>query len=133
MSEILNRPDPLFLVAVVILAAAYNAGGLIGARTRQSEFEISSTVQGVILALLRLLLRFTFAMALSRYETRRNMVLDEFNAIGTAFLRASLAPVPHRSDIQPILAQPIHRVLRRSRVDGLPDRAACGVLAGHKA
>lgn len=74
MSEILNRPDPLFLVAVVILAAAYNAGGLIGARTPQSEFEISSTVQGVILALLGLLLRFTFAMALSRYETRRNFV-----------------------------------------------------------
>ena len=105
ISEILNQPGLLFLIAVVILAVAYNVGGLIGARTRQSELGVSSTVQGAILALLGLLLGFTFSMALSRYETRRNMVLDESNAIGTTFLRASLTPDPYRIDTQNALRE----------------------------
>jgi hypothetical protein len=54
-------------------------------------------VQRAIPALLVLLLGFTLAMALPRFETRSNLVLDESNAIGMALLRASLAPVPHRS------------------------------------
>lgn len=40
------------------------------------------------LALLGLLIAFTFSMAAERYETRRAMVRDEANAIGTAFLRS---------------------------------------------
>jgi len=42
------------------------------------------------LALLGLLIGFTFSMALARYDTRREMVVAEANAIGTAWLRAGL-------------------------------------------
>ena len=42
---------------------------------------------------------FTFLMALTRFETRREAVLNEANAIGTTALRARLLPEPHRTGI----------------------------------
>jgi hypothetical protein len=46
-----------------------------------------STLEAV-LGLLALMIGFTFAMALSRFEARRDAVLNEANAIGTTALRA---------------------------------------------
>jgi hypothetical protein len=43
------------------------------------------------LALLGLLIGFTFSLALTRYDVRRTMVVTEANAIGTTWLRAGLA------------------------------------------
>ena len=42
------------------------------------------------LALLGLLIAFTFSLALNRYDSRRDFVVLEANAIGTAWLRAGL-------------------------------------------
>jgi hypothetical protein len=60
-------------------------------------------VLGAVLGLLALLLGFTFALAVDRYESRRMLVLEEANAIGTAYLRAQLLEEPHRSRISRIL------------------------------
>jgi hypothetical protein len=43
-----------------------------------------------VLGLLALLLGFTFSLALNRYEARRDLVVQEANAIGTTWLRAQL-------------------------------------------
>jgi hypothetical protein len=56
-----------------------------------------------MLGLLAFLLAFTFGMAASRYELRRELVLDEANAIGTVFSRAALVPDPHRTEIRTLL------------------------------
>jgi hypothetical protein len=55
------------------------------------------------LGLLAFLLAFTFGMAASRFDTRRGLVLDEANAIGTTYLRAALLPEPHRTEIRTLL------------------------------
>jgi hypothetical protein len=60
-------------------------------------------IVAAILGLLAFLLAFTFGMAASRFETRRELVLDEANAIGTTYLRAALVPEPHRTDIRALL------------------------------
>ena len=57
-------------------------------------------IVGAILGLLAFLLAFTFGMAASRFETRRELVLDEANAIGTTYLRAALLPEPHRVEVR---------------------------------
>jgi hypothetical protein len=49
-------------------------------------------VQGATLTLLGLLLGFTFAMAVSRFDLRMELAVDEANAIETAWLRAGLLP-----------------------------------------
>ncbi len=60
-------------------------------------------IQTAVLGLLALLLGFTFAMALGRYDSRRNLVLQEANAIGTTYLRASFLPEAHKDAVEDLL------------------------------
>ncbi len=49
-------------------------------------------VEGALFALMGLLIAFTFSAAQSRLDQRRTLVIDEANAIGTAYLRLDLLP-----------------------------------------
>jgi hypothetical protein len=60
---------------------------------------------GSILALLAFLLGVTMSMASDRFDTRRGLVLDEANAIGTTYLRAGYLPEPASSQIRELLRQ----------------------------
>jgi hypothetical protein len=60
-------------------------------------------LQGSVLGLLALLLGFTFAMAVQRYDNRRDLVVQEANSIGTTFLRAAFLPEPHRAGVEDLL------------------------------
>jgi hypothetical protein len=55
----------------------------------QNELTI---VQSAALTLLGLVVGFTFSMAVSRYDQRKNLEEAEANAIGTEFVRADLMP-----------------------------------------
>lgn len=50
-----------------------------------------------------LMVGFTFAMALSRFEARRDAVLSEANAIGTTALRSRLLQQPERGEVLDLL------------------------------
>jgi hypothetical protein len=71
------------------------------ARARGQGDENVSTLEGAVIGLLALIVGFTFAMALARFEARQDAVLSEANAIGTTALRARLLAVENR---QPMLA-----------------------------
>jgi hypothetical protein len=60
-------------------------------------------LEAASLGLLALLLGFTFSMALTRFDTRKQLVLDEANAIGTTYLRAQLLPNPARKEVSNLL------------------------------
>jgi hypothetical protein len=60
-------------------------------------------LEAASLGLLALLLGFTFSMALTRFDTRKQLVLDEANAIGTTYLRAQLLPDPARKEVSNLL------------------------------
>ena len=55
-------------------------------------------VQGTLLGFLGLLLAFGLTMAVGRYESRRTLIVQEANDIGTTYLRAQLLPEPFRSE-----------------------------------
>jgi hypothetical protein len=81
-----------------------------------------SSLEGAVFALMGLLIAFTFSGALTRFDMRRAQVVDEANAIGTAYLRIDLLPVS---------AQPKLRETFRNYTDAriaayrkLPDLAA---------
>lgn len=61
-----------------------------------------------ILGLLALLLGFTFSMAISRFEHRNILVVQEANAIGTAFLRAQTLPEPYDQRLSGMLRDYLH-------------------------
>jgi hypothetical protein len=89
------------LMAVLFGGGAF-LGVLLGRRARAAAGESETrvgTLQGAVFGLLGLLLSFTFAMSVGRYDTRRQVVLEEANAIGTASLRADLVPEPERSEM----------------------------------
>ena len=76
----------IFLISLVVVLGAGEIGRSLG--TRQKRGYSVATLEAAILGLLALMISFTFAMALSRYEARREAVLNEANAIGTTALRA---------------------------------------------
>lgn len=51
-----------------------------------------SAMDGAVFALLGLFIAFTFSAAVARFETRRHVVVEESNAIGTAWLRLDMLP-----------------------------------------
>jgi hypothetical protein len=79
-------------------------------------------IEGAIFALLGLLVAFTFSNGLARFEVRRQLIVEEANAIGTAFLRLELLP----ADAQPELRQLFRRYLeaRLAAYRHIPDLAA---------
>ena len=97
----------LFLAALAAFALAMEAGFRLGRRHRDRSDGYTTThvsaLQAALLGLLALLLGFTFAMAVSRFDTRKSLVVDEANAIGTTYLRAQLLPPPQRQELVTLL------------------------------
>ncbi|MEP2775815.1 MAG: hypothetical protein ABJQ29_05060 [Luteolibacter sp.] len=82
----------VFATASSLLLAAAESGYRFGISARRKSSKKaeghSGAVQGSVLGLLGLLLGFSFAMAVARNDTRRNLAVEEANAIGTTWLRA---------------------------------------------
>ena len=58
-----------------------------------------------MLALLGLLLGFSFAIAAARHEARRELLVEEANSIGTTARRAQLLPEPHAANVVQLLRE----------------------------
>ena len=65
----------------------------------------SGTARSAVLALLGLLLGFSFAIAGARYEARRELLVEEANSIGTTARRAELLPQLHASNVVQLLRE----------------------------
>ena len=83
-------------ICLVLLVVVTELGYRFGLKLHQADDGARkgqiAGIEGAILGLLALLLGFTFALAVQRYETRRTLVVEEANAIGTTFLRADFLP-----------------------------------------
>jgi membrane protease YdiL (CAAX protease family) len=85
------------LILFLLMIAFYWAGFKLSLRHKKKEpSEGFGPVEGPLLGLLALFLAFTFSMAASRYDTRRQVLIEEANVIGTAILRADLYPDTER-------------------------------------
>jgi len=96
---------PIFLVSLVVILAASEIGRWLGVRAGRRGEEDISTLEGAVIGLLALMIGFTFAMALSRFEGRREAILIEANSIGTTALRARLLPAPHNAESLKLLKE----------------------------
>ena len=95
----------IFLVGLAVILAVSELGWQLGMRNEGRGGANISTLESGMLGLLALIIGFTFAMALSRFEARREAVLNEANAIGTTALRARLLPDPHRAETLKLLRE----------------------------
>jgi hypothetical protein len=95
----------LFTVAMVLVAIAcgYRAGTIRRKGSEGAPEGPVGSVVGAVLGLLAFMLAFTFSMSAGRFDTRKQLLLDEVNAIGTAALRTQLLPEPHRTECHGLL------------------------------
>ena len=99
----------LVLGLFAVMLGASEAGRRIGvarlARSSDGLAKGGGSADAATFALLGLLIAFTFSGAASRFQDRRDLIADEANAIGTAYLRLDLLP----SEVQP----PLRDLFRR--------------------
>ena len=108
------------------MLATMEAGRRIGVRRRARDPEGAEiglgTINGAVFGLMGLLIAFTFSGAAARFDKRRELVVQEANNIGTAYLRLDLLP----ASAQPALRERFRRYVdaRIAAYRALPDADA---------
>jgi hypothetical protein len=117
----------LGFLALVLMLGCSEIGFRVGykARNRFDEAMRSRTTifESALLGVLGLLMAFTISMAVTRFEARRKLVIDEANAIGTTWLRSKMIPAPGDAEFAAILRQYLDAraaYASRTRLDELP-------------
>lgn len=104
----LSVPVIILLFALVSLVA-YELGFRLGRwwqdREPGEQEGPTGIIVGGLLGLMAFLLAVTMGMASDRYDARRGLVLDEANAISTAYLRADYLQQPGRDQLKQLLRE----------------------------
>jgi hypothetical protein len=90
----------LGFVLFAIVFGATSVGVFVGRRLRHRSDALRepfAVLQAALLGVVGLVLAFGLALAVGRYEGRRQAVVDDANAIGTTYLRAQTLAEPVRS------------------------------------
>jgi hypothetical protein len=103
----LDSPLGVFALSFVFLWISAQAGAFFRRKQGvpdEDERQDLGVVLTASLTLLGLVIGFTFSMALTRYDQRKNCEKDEANAIGTEYLRAALLPGVQANTVRSLLA-----------------------------
>ena len=92
----------ILIVVLLSVECGYRLGRYRRNRHEQEKETPVGTMVGATLGLLAFILAFTFGLAAARFDTRRQVLLDEANAIGTTYLRAGMLP-ERREEIRALL------------------------------
>ena len=104
--NLINFPLLVLVLTFVLLLLAAYVGDFIRNKVlplNEGGREDFSVVLGATLTLLALLIGFSFSMAVSRYDQRKNYEEAEANAIGTEYLRADLLPAADAARVRNLL------------------------------
>lgn len=112
----------LFLGMLVLLETGRRIGIWRLARDPEGARQGLGVVEGAVFSLLGLLIAFTFSGAADRFNQRRQLIVEEANNIGTAWLRLDLLPTSE----QPALRQLFRKYMdaRLETYRKLPDLTA---------
>jgi hypothetical protein len=102
----------LFAAVLLSIEVGHRIGTRRRSRMPQGHKPVYPTVESSVFALMGLMIGFTFYGAGSRFDARRNLIVQEANAIGTTYLRLDLLP----PDTQPELRQEL-RTYVHSRLE----------------
>ncbi len=109
MQSLLDYPYVVGILTVTFLALAIEAGRYTAVRTRIQEDphrkEQMGALRDGLFVLVSLLVGFTLALAAARYAERRTLLIDEANAIGTAYLRSETLSPTSSSEAEHLLTQ----------------------------
>jgi hypothetical protein len=102
----LDHPLVLFFCSLIGLWASTWVGVAVRRKILHEDAQHDlDFVIGAILTLLGLLIGFSFSMATSRYDQRKNYEEEEANAIGTEYVRVEFLQQPEAVKAQSLLAK----------------------------
>jgi hypothetical protein len=102
----MNFPRLVFVFSFIVLWLSAILGAGVAHRFRplkDEERDSFGVIQAAILTMLGLLIGFSFSMAVSRYDQRKNYEEAEANAIGTEYVRADLLPPSDATRVRGLL------------------------------
>jgi hypothetical protein len=103
---VLDHPVLVFLTSLIILRLSAQLGTFLlerHAALDNDTREDLSVIVAATLTLLGLIIGFTFSMAVTRYDQRKNYEEEEANAIGTEYLRVNLLPTADAAKLHQLL------------------------------
>jgi len=125
MHETLLDAVPLWAVFAAELAAGwavleigYRTGRWRHAFTADEKEAPVGAMVAAILGLVAFMLAFTFGLAATRFDEKRQTVLEEANAIGTTYLRARLLPEPWKSEVATLLRDYVNTRIKGEKDEG---------------
>jgi hypothetical protein len=112
----------LFLGILACLELGYRAGRRAAGKHPEWAHEGIGVIEAAVFALLGLLLGFSFSGATSRLDARRQLIVQEANAIGTAYLRIDQLPAAEQPEMRRLFRDYLDTRLRVYQA--LPDLKA---------
>jgi hypothetical protein len=112
MSMIRDFPLLVFALSLIVLWLSAQIGVFFSNRLRhleEGERTDLATVLAATLTLLGLIIAFSFSMAVTRYDQRKNYEAEEANAIGTEHVRAALLPATQTERVRELLRRYLHQ------------------------
>ncbi len=99
----------VYIVVTLSILLSFEAGYQISKYTAlhndKEGSSATSPMVGGLLGMLAFVLAFTFSMAASQHNLRKQNILKEANAIGTAYLRADLVDDPYKTNMKHLLKE----------------------------
>ncbi len=112
MDRILDSPFTIFVISLIAQGIAAYVGDFLRGRgrpVREDEGEDLAIVETAVLTLLALIIGFSFSMAVTRYDQRKNYEEAEANAIGTEYVRADFLPTENAAGVRELLRNYLDR------------------------
>src|SRR5271169_6391577 len=106
MSNVTHHPLQVFALSFIALWTSAWIGVLFRKWRRgpvEDLREDFGTILAATLTLLGLIIGFSFSMAITRYDQRKNLEEEEANAIGTEYVRADLLPAADAAKVRVLL------------------------------
>jgi uncharacterized membrane protein len=105
MSEIITGQDirAIAIIFTVVMFAAWGIGEWLGRRLRDKGVTQPSKFADASMALLGLLIAFTFGMSIERHDRRRLATVADSNAIGDFNTCAAMLKEPTRTKLQAVI------------------------------
>ncbi len=109
----------LFVGMLLMIGWGRSLGKKILEREHVSHKEGTGVIEGSVFALMGLMIAFTFSNAADRFDNRRQLIIDEANAIGTAYRRIDLMPQETQAHLQDLFKK--YLSLRIQIYKSIPD------------
>ena len=113
----------IYIGVTLLILLSFEIGFQIGEHTR-SRYDKDAPISlgpmvGGLLGMLGFVLAFTYSMAASQHDLRKQYVLDEANVVGTAYLRADLLDEQHQKELKRLLREYVDVRLQGARDENL--------------